>query len=84
MRRVCLLHRKAAEAAPHSKTQAKLKGEITATFWSAAVSCRSEGAPERTLPQAKSLAPNAANVGTSNKPAQGSNNAATEILMFPR
>jgi len=23
----CLLHRKAAEAAPHSKTQAKIKGE---------------------------------------------------------
>jgi len=36
----CLLHGKAAEAAPHCKTQAKIQGEITATFWSAAVSCR--------------------------------------------
>ena len=48
-----LLHRKAAEAAPHSKTQAKIKAGITATFWSAAVSCRFEGAPERAFPQAK-------------------------------
>jgi hypothetical protein len=37
-----------------SETQRR---EITATFWSAAVFCRFEGAPERTFPQAKSLAP---------------------------
>src|SRR5678816_2652778 len=47
----CIEKRRRQRLTPKRKRRSWAK--ITATFWSAAVSCRFEGAPERTFPQTK-------------------------------